>query len=371
MRSRTIRLGLVCLLLLTLALTDFHFVQAARGVPGVPEFGVGAILYPQGPLVKEALVLAAELDLDWIKLPLAWDDYQPDPNEAPRLEALDGVMEFAIQNQIAVLVSITSAPAWARTTRGPDPRKTSAFVQSLIQRYPQAVQAVELFPGANTRAGWGSPPNAAAYYAMFAQVAGQIGSLDPPVTLVAAGLQPVGKPAPAGDMDDLEFLQALYQQGASRVMPVISVQYTELAGDPLVFPNGKEQRVFRHYEEVRRIMSLNQHKNGLIWITHLSLPSGTIGLPDSAYEDINAQSNWLSQAYIQTRSQLYVGVTIGQSLNPKPEGAAEGVSSLLNGAGGRHPFCSVLREMISLNNAGGATIKPGKAKEGNFLKQRP
>lgn len=86
---------------------------------------------------------------------------------------------------------------------------------------------------------------------------------------------------------------------------------------------------------------------------------------------MNAQMNWLSQAYIQTRSQLYVGVTIGQSLNPEPEGEAEGVSSLLRSMGGRHPFYSVLREMISLNNAGGATIKPGKSKEGNFLKKQP
>jgi hypothetical protein len=284
---------------------------------------------------------------------------------------LDMVMAFAAQNQIAVLVSISSTPTWARTTRGPDPQKTAQFVQALVQQYPQAVQAIELFPGANTHAGWGSRPNAAAYYAMFSRVDMQIRSLGQPVTLVAAGLQPLRKPTPAGDVNDLQFLRDLYQQGASQVMPVISVQYNELTGDPLAFPDGSEQRVFRHYEEVRRVMSENQHKNGLIWITHLSPPSGTIGLPDSAYHDINAQSSWLSQAYIQTRSQLYVGVTIGQSLNPEPEGTAEGVSSMLSSAGGHHPFYSALREMISLNNAGGASIKPGKAMEGNFLKKRP
>ncbi len=313
MMLRSLRLGLVSLLLLTLALTKIGFAQATRGAPGALEFGIGAILYPQGPLVDDALDMAVDLDLDWMEVPVTWAVYQPNPAAPAQLESLDGIMRVAAQNQIAVLVSISGAPDWARTSRGPDPQSTVAFVQALVQRYPQAIQAVELFPGANTSVGWGSQPDAADYMALFSWVNTQIGSLGHPVTLVAAGLQPVEKPTPAGDVNDLEFLQSLYKQGASRVMPVISVQYRDLTGDPLMFPDGSEQRVFRHYEEVRRVMSLNQHQNGLIWITHLSLPSGTISIPDSAFQDINAQSNWLSQAYIQTRSQLYVGVTIGQS----------------------------------------------------------
>lgn len=366
-----LRFGLVCLLLLTQVLNQVTYANAARGVPGKAEFGIGAILYPQGPLVNEALAMAVDLNLDWMKVPVYWDVYQPNPGEPSRLEALDVVMESAAQNQIAVLLSITRAPQWARTSQGPDPEQTARFVLKLVQRYPQAVQAVELFPGANTRAGWGGKPDASAYFTLFSRVNAQIKGASQPVILVAAGLQPLRMPTPPGDVDDLVFLKELYQQGASQEMPVISVQYKELTGDPLVYPDGSEHRVFRHYEEVRRVMNENQHKNGLIWITHLSLPSGTISIPDSTYHDMNVQTSWLSQAYIQTRSQLYVGVTIGQSLNPEPEGVAEGVSSLLKSMGGHHPFYSVLREMISLNNAGGATIRPGKAKEGNFLKKQP
>ena len=368
---RSFRLGLVCILLLTLALTKVGFVNAARGVPGTPEFGIGATLYPQGPLLKDALAMAADLNLDWVKVPVAWAVYQPDPAAPPQLESLDAVMQFALQNQIDVLISITDAPAWAGTARGPDPDRAARLALALVRRYPQTVRAVELFPGANTRAGWGSRPAAENYFSLFSRVNEQIRATGMPVTLVAAGLQPPEKPAPEGDVDDLEFLRGLYQQGASQVMPVISIQYRTLTGDPLDFPDGIEYRVFRHYEEVRRVMSINSHKNGKVWITHLSLPSGTIRLPDSVYQDVNVQSNWLSQAYIQARSQLYVGVIIGQSLNPEPEGAAEGGSSLLKFSGERHPFYSVLREMISLNNLGGATIKPGKAKEGSFLKKRP
>ncbi len=372
---RRLRFGLLCLLLLAQVLTSTGTAQGERGGPGIPEFGIGAILYPQGPLVDDALAMAADLKLDWVKVPVAWEMYQPRPVPLANLETLDKVMAFAAQHQISVLLSITRAPGWALTAQGPEPTQTAQFVAELVQRYPQTVQAVELFPGANTRAGWGSRPNAAAYYHMFASVDQKVQATGQPVFLVAAGLQPLATPAPAEDVDDLAFLKGLYEQGASQIMPVISVQYSELIGDPLTHPNGSgsnvEHRVFRHYEEIRRVMSENRHKNGLIWITHLSLSSGTISVSDSANNDNNMQSNWLSQAYIQTRAQLYIGVTIGQSLNPKPEETAEGVLSLLKSTGELHPFYSVLKEMVGLNTTGGASIKPGKAKEGNFLKIRP
>jgi hypothetical protein len=316
--------------------------------------------------------MATDLNLDWICVPVPWSRYQPDASQAPRLEVLDQVMQFAAENRIAVLVSISSAPAWSRSSLGPDPASTAQFVLALARRYPQAIQAVELFPGANTRAGWGALPDPQAYYAMFAQVEEQTRGLDNSLLLVAAGLQPLPSPTPSGDLNDLEFLQNLYMLGASKIMPVISLRYSELTGDPLAAVNDGEHRKFRHYEEVRRVMVENQHQKGLIWITHLSLPSGTISVPDFAFHDINAQTSWMSQAYLQTRTQLYVGVAIGQSLNPESEGAAEGVPSLrLQGAGGYHPFYPMLRDMISLNKAGSVIIKPGRPKEGSFVKNRP
>jgi hypothetical protein len=357
---------------LSSVLANFSPVKAARGMPGSPEFGIGAILYPEGLYVQDALSMAADLNLDWISVPISWARYQPDASAAPRLEALDPVMQFAAQHQIAVMVSISKAPTWAHSALGPEPASTAQFVLALMERYPQAIQAVELFPGANTREGWGEPSDSKAYYALFAQVNEKVRDLDNPPVLVAAGLQPLPPGPHAGDVNDLEFLAGLYQLGASKIMPVISVSYNNLTGDPLAILDGSEHRVFRHYEEVRQVMVTNQHQKGLIWITHLSLPSGKIRATDSAFVNINDQAGWMGQAYLQTRGQLYIGVTIGQSLNPEPEGAAEGVPSLrLLGAGGHHPFYPVLREMISLNKAGSATMKPGRPKEGSFVKKRP
>jgi hypothetical protein len=79
----------------------------------------------------------------------------------------------------------------------------------------------------------------------------------------------------------------------------------------------------------------------------------------------------MSQAYLQLRSQLYVGVPFLQSLNSGGEGTAAQVSSLIRAAGSYHSFYPVLSKIIALNNTEGLVSMPGKPKEGNFEKKRP
>lgn len=359
----------LCLLILLIGM-NVSTIQAARGVPGSPEFGFGAVLYPDGTEVQNALAMSADLGLDWLAVPISWAALQKDASIAPRWEALDPIVRFAAEHKISVLASVAQAPSWAQTSLGPEASRTAQFVQALLDHYP-TIAAVELFPSANTQQGWGGVVNAQAYNQVYQTVARQIQHAHPETILVAAGLRPVAKPAPAGDMDDLQFLQELYQQGAASSMRVISIQFGDVSGDPLDFPTSREPRVMRHYEEVRRVMLENKHQIASIWITRFGPPSGTITSSDTAYHDLNAQGNWLGQVYLQTRSQLYIGVVIGQSLNLSGKGATAGIPGLLLQNGNKHPFYSVLREMISLNKTGNVTVLPGKLKEGNLAKKRP
>lgn len=369
--NRFYRLCLIVPLLFVLTLTNLQVVEAARGTPGSAEFGFGAVLYADGSSVKEALSMATELELDWVSVPISWNAYQDSPNAQVNTGKLDEVMRVATQNKISVLVSITNPPAWAQTPQGPDATLAAQFALALYQRYPQAIQAIELFPGANTQAGWGSTPNPQAYMLLFKQVSDQMASVGAPVTLVAAGLRPLAVPPDTGDMDDLAFLKGLYAVGAAEHVKVISIQYGELTGEALTFPDGTEHRILRHYEEIRKEMVTNNHSKGMIWITRLSPPSGKIKASDSVYHDNTMQANWMSQIYIQTRSQLYIGVTIAQSLNPGLEGEAAGVPSLRQVDGTNHPFYAILHEMIRLNQSGDMIDKPGRSKEGQLLKKRP
>jgi hypothetical protein len=79
----------------------------------------------------------------------------------------------------------------------------------------------------------------------------------------------------------------------------------------------------------------------------------------------------MALAYLQLRTQLYIGTVFGQRLNPEPGGSGAGGFSLIGQTGETHPFYSVLHEMISLNRTGSVSLFPGKSKEGNLAKMRP
>lgn len=367
--ARLIRNSLVMFLIFALIGLNLSKVQAARGTPGSAEFGIGAAIYPDGPNLKQALEMATDLELDWLEVPVNWAKYEPEEGATNRLDLLDPVMQVAAEHQISVLVSLTGTPPWAQTPQGPDPARAAAFIRLLLERYPSALAAVELFPGANTLEGWGAAPGPAAYLSLYRQVATQVKETEPRLLLVAAGLRPLPAEPVKGDLDDLEFLRGLYAEGGSEIS-IVSLQLPDLTGKPADFPQGRDRPVLRHYEEVRQVMSANQHKNDLIWITQINPPSGTIDISDDVSQDLNIQSNWLSTAYVQIRSQLYVGVTVAQSLNPPTEGTAARFPCLIGSNGAYHPFYSVLHEMISLNRTGSVTIQPGTSKEGK-LQKRP
>ena len=354
----------VIFLLLSMTLRD---VFASKGVPGSPEFGFGAVLYP-GSSADLDLTLrkASGLMPDWIYIPVKLDRCFPAPDRQ-NLAALDQILAFTSQHHIAAAISLTDAPEWAMTPDGPDAEIIIKIVQYLIERYPDKIQAIELFPRANTRLGWGRPANPKAYVNLFSKVFRQVQVSGASTLLVAAGLQPLGNEVAPEDMNDLHFLQGIYDQGIGSFMPVVSLQFVELTGDPLSTPSDEEYRVLRHYEQVERVMSANQQGDGLIWITCISLPDGAINPSDLVYSEPAKQVKWLNEIYLQLRAQLYIGAVFPLSYN---SGWDSGIITIFRPDGTKHAYYPVLEEMIG---QGGVTLKdevPGRPKDGMLPKRR-
>jgi hypothetical protein len=344
--------------------------QAARGTPGTSQFGYGADLYPDGPNYAEALNLANDLSLDWVDIQIPWQTYYPTVDASPDWSNLDQAIENASSNSISVLLSITQAPAWALGNSGPDANLTMQFILELNKRYPSKINAYELFPAANTRTGWGSSPDAKSYLKLFQSIKGQLKSINSDILLVAGGLVPSPSANKLDGVDDLVFLQNLYSAGANKVINIVSIDLSNLTGDPLTPPDGSEHRILRHYEEVRQIMLKNNSANCLIWVTHLRFPSGTINPEDLIYNDLNNQTSWLSQAFSQLRSQLYIGVAFLGSLNPEKQSLSNGNWSLVGDGKNYQPFYSTFRDLISQNSPDNILLKRGRPKSNVLVKRR-
>ncbi len=364
MRSRLVLFLFLAAILI--ALTPLESVLAARGAPGSAEFGFGAHLDLNGPFAVEGVRLASDLQLDWMGLDLSWRSVAPKAG-AFDWSRLDPVLETAAHSQLSVMVSLTDAPDWALTPQGPAADKTAQFIVQLANRYPQVMKAVELFPGANTLQGWGRQPDPRAYMSVLVAVKTAVSKSKLPVRLVGAGLKPVlaGDGNTGQDLDDASFLQSLYENGLSNVVTIVSIQANDLTGEPLQAPDRSENRVLRHYENIRQVMLDHGHESGLIWITHLTPPTGNITAEDQKYQDPYAQSAWYEQAFSQLKSQLYIGVAFFSGLNPAE---SEQSVSLIQSQGDYHPFYRSLRDLISVSRSDNSSIRPGRAKDQPLIK---
>ncbi|WP_299028062.1 hypothetical protein [uncultured Thermanaerothrix sp.] len=342
--------------------------HAAPGVPGSPDLALGVTFYPEGHFSEVALQSLAILKPHWVSVPLAWQRFQPSPETTPDLSFLDPLMQIAAREGLAVMISLTQPPAWALVASGPDATLTTQLILTLTQRYPGVVQAVELFPGANTPEGWGSLPNPSHYAHLYLEVQKALQDQIPSVHLVAAGLQP---PTPSqianGAMDDLQFLEGLYQNGLVSRMPILSLQLPLLSGDPLKPASASTPWVLRHYEQVRQVMLSHHHAEGMLWITRLAAPDGKINPEDRTYLATEYEMKWWRQALVQIRSQLYIGTVFVYDLNPAPADPTP-TRSLILGTNERHPLYPWIRWLLQQNCNGDSHL--GRPKDQALTKSR-
>ncbi len=354
-------IALLSLLLVTALLFCANQVQASKGVPGSAEFGYGTILDPNftGKPLGKAFTITLHMNPDWVYVPVDWAKTYPEPGKGD-FKTLDQVMQFASRNDISIAISLQHAPDYALTDVGPDEGQTTELVNRLITRYPEQIAAIELFPRANTRQGWGRNASPQGYVSLLKSVSQELSGLPNPPLLVAGGLQPLAVHPQKGDMNDLEFLQGIYKAGGKPYMPILSLQFVQITAQPLLPASDSDPFRLRHYEQVRRIMVANGHANGMLWVTHLGIPAGMT--------DENEQTVWLRNVYSQLRAQLYMGMAFLQSSTPSTTPASPMIS-IIKSDGSYHPFYAAFQGMTQAKTD--ALIeRPGHVKTNVLIKDR-
>ena len=321
------------MVLLTFLVALPSVVFAHDGLPGTPGFGYGACLDLEGRHIESAIRIADNYGLDWITIDFDWAKYWPDANTSPNWNTLDSVMHQIGGTDMAVMISLTNAPAWALDSTGPSEAWTTELARRVMRRYPEDLLALEIFPAANTSQGWGTSPNPAAYAELLKTIHNSLVSEGFDNILIAAGIDPS-----AGKHEALNFLLELYNVGSASYSPVVSLRLPALAHDPKTNPNKVSDHTLRFYEEARQVMLDNGHQNGLIWITRFDWEQGGIS-------DTNEQALWLQNAYLTMRSQLYIGVASFYCLND-----ANASTTLLSADGAATPVFDALGGLIAEEN---------------------
>jgi len=163
-----------------------------------------------------------DLGLGWIKQQVRWEAMESQPGEID-WSVLDFIMPSAQRFEVKLLLSVVTAPDWAREPgvalgrEGPpaDPQTYADFVAEIVKRYPGRIHAIEVWHEQNTGREWTSNHglNAAKYVELLRAAYDAIKAIDPGIIVISGGLAPTGISDGLSATDDLAYLQQLIDAG--------------------------------------------------------------------------------------------------------------------------------------------------------------
>ena len=164
-----------------------------------------------------------KLKLGWIKQQVRWADVEPQPGQYD-WTALDVSLPLAKEYGVKVMLSVVTAPDWAREAGnqrldevGPpgNPQDYANFLTTLLYRYPGEVQAVEVWNEMNIDREWASiyGLNAQNYVTLLRSAYTAIKAVDPGIIVISGALSPTGWNDGVAAYDDFVYFDMLVQAG--------------------------------------------------------------------------------------------------------------------------------------------------------------
>jgi hypothetical protein len=291
-RRRLLGVGILALLLALVAETIW-FAPLAGDVPAagrapaplplaaVNPYGVNVFLNKEvDPWKKEkTLQMVQEAGAGWIKQQFPWaelefkkDTFWDDRNAKSSWEKFDEIVNLADRYGLHVIARLDRPPAWARTP-GSNPEAPPAnnadfgdFVYAFVTHYKGRVQFLQIWNEPNLAREWylEKPVDPAAYVALLKEATRRAHEADPNVMILAAPLATNNELPPSHNLNELRYLEQMYQAGAKDLFDIMAANAYGLNHPPEDPPDAAVLN-FRRVELLRQVME--QHGDGgkAIW----------------------------------------------------------------------------------------------------------
>lgn len=264
--------------------------------------------------IKRTLEMVRELGTPYVVEFFPWAYIEEQPGRYNWVHA-DQVVEHAARQGLTLIARLGFAPQWARPPdtsplylqeeRFPD---FARFAAAFVARYGDKVPYVIVWNEPNLALEWGyQPADPLKYTAMLRAVYPAVKQAAPAVQVLAGALAPtLAPPGSEAGMNDLLFLQAMYDAGAAAYFDILAIHAYgwHFAPDD---PADAEVINFRRSELLRAIMQRNGdgRKQAMIteggWNDHprwtrAVRPSQRIAYTIRAYTIAAEEWPWLSAA---------------------------------------------------------------------------
>lgn len=301
-------------------------------------YGFQAHLWDYNAEAKSLLAgMVQQAGFNWVKQQVEWQTIEPAPGQYNWAE-LDSIVDAEHGKGLNVLLSVAHAPTFYRSSAsGLMPADNSTFqtlMQAMASRYAGKVQAYELWNEENLDRETGTVNvNPASYLELLK--AGYTGTKagDPNALVLLGALSPTGANVPGVSMDDVDYLQQLYQVNGGEVKQYFDALGAHPSGfsiPPDCTPatpecslsggwnNDPSFFAFYRVGQYRDVMVQNGDQDKKIWFTEFGYASTTVPVPGYEYGlsiSEEQQGQFLVRAFEKSRELGYVGGMIVWNLN--------------------------------------------------------
>jgi hypothetical protein len=301
---------------------------------GVNPFGINTFLQQEvEPAKREQQVqLIAGAGFHWLRQEFPWSDLEisgkgnfDDCRNGPCISAwgkYDQIVDLASRNGLEIIARLSSAPNWSRAdadARGafapPDNFTDFAdYAVAVAEHFQGRVRYFQIWNEPNGNDEWGyQPVDPEAYTRLLCETYQRLKAADPEAVVLAAALTPtteLGGFNPNGqggtNMNDLVYLQRMYNAGAKGCFDIMSVQGYGLWSGPTDHRLNPIKINFARNLFIRDLMVRNGDEHKAIWISEMNwnaVPSGSGIAPDFGQVTEDQQARYAPLAYQRLQSE--------------------------------------------------------------------
>jgi polysaccharide biosynthesis protein PslG len=303
----------------------------------VSPFGVNVFLNEEvDPAKRERTVqLASEAGFHWLRQEFPWQDIEihgkgdfEDRRNPPARSAwdkYDQIVDLAEKYHMELIVRISTPPAWSRAKgeavgsfAPPDNYADFGdFVATLVSRYRGRIRYYQIWNEPNIYPEWGNYPISPERYTELLKVgATRAREADPNAVIIAGALastialQP-DAPPPNNSLNDLLFLQRMYDAGAAPYFDIMAMQAYGLWSGPTDRRMQPRVMNFGRPQLVRDLMVANGDAQKPIWISEMNWNAVPDEVADKRFGQVTPeqQGRYATLAYQRAlREWPWVGV---------------------------------------------------------------
>ncbi|MHB0877179.1 MAG: cellulase family glycosylhydrolase [Anaerolineae bacterium] len=305
-------------------------------------YGVQAHMLDNGQ-AGQVMNMVTGMGFNWVKQQIEWFRFEPSKGNY-QWGGIDEIVNAANAAGVNVLLSVVKAPTWARpagadtSVAGPpaNPQDYADFIGAMAAHFRGRVGAYEIWNEQNLHYEWGNQAiDPAAYMSLLKVAYAAVKANDPNALVISGALTPTGAQPPVG-MDDLAYLEGMYQNGLKNYCDGVGAHPSGFNmppdadyhsfSDPTAIFRGPSDNPHHSWsfrgtmEGYRNIAVTYGDSNKRIWATEFgwaSSPSPVTNYEYAADNTLDEQAAWTVLAYQMGRNWGWAGPMFLWNLNFK------------------------------------------------------